>query len=96
MPDVEMMQETRATSDSSSSTQGTQPKEMAMGKDDQSQSSTPMTGFKGKSAASVEDSLQAAVTPSHSNTVVSCSARSGHEEDKNGAEGVERKEPTPS
>lgn len=55
-----------------------------------------MTGFKGKSAASVEDSLQAAVTPSHSNTVVSCSARSGHEEDKNGAEGVERKEPTPS
>jgi len=96
MPDAEMVQETRATSDSSSSTQGTQPKEMAMGKDDQSQSSTPMTGFKGKSAASVEDSLQAAVTPSHSNTVVSCSARSGHEEDKNGVEGVERKEPTPS
>jgi hypothetical protein len=97
MPDVEIVQETRVTSDSSSSTQGTQPKEMAMGKDDQSQSSTPVTGLKGKSASSVEDSMmQAAVLPCHSNTVVSCPARSGHEEEKNGVEGKERKEPTPS
>jgi len=98
MPDVEMMQETRATSDSSSSTQGTQPKEIAMGKDEHSQCSTPMTGLKGKSAASVEDSMQAAdvVTLGHSNTVVSCPVRSGHEEESTEVEGKEHKEPTPS
>lgn len=57
-----------------------------------------MTGLKGKSAASVEDSMQAAdvVTLGHSNTVVSCPVRSGHEEESTEVEGKEHKEPTPS
>jgi hypothetical protein len=87
--------ETSVTFDSSSSTQGTQPKEIALNKDVTAESSTPMTGLKGNNAASVEDNMQATddMPPCHSNTAVSCLARSGHEEERTEVSGKERKEP---